>query len=450
MEEERLDARHRMAAGWWTSETESGVTVYPLRAAVEAMANLGCDASKARRLIGTAAAQFEETDLDGLIETIARVNRELAFGVEKVRAGEPESWDAYRELIPPPTSVADETLSYTTYVDCVKGAWLGKLIGTALGDPIEGWTRGEIRAQHGWVDRYLAAPKTENDDTAYPILVLHALDEHGVDFTSEQLAFEWVHHLPFAYTAEQAALENIQAGVMPPESRWRGNPCGAWVGGQMRGEVHGLIAPLLPARAAEFAFRDAVISHYREGLDGEIYAAVLVSRAFSGPAIEDLLRESLADVRPGSALVETVERAMAWCHRYGEWEAVAEAIEREMGAYHWIHTLPNLACVICGLLLGEGDFERTILTTLACGFDTDCSVGQAAALLGTILGASRLPEKWTGPIGEALDTYVIGFEHIAVDALTEWTVKWGKRIAGSRIGRREESAAVHRDAGSDQ
>ena len=201
----------------------------------------------------------------------------------------------------------------------------------------------------------------------------------------------------------------------------------------MRGEIHGLIAPLSPEVAAQYAFRDATISHYREGLHGEIYAAVLISLAFADIPIEDLLRQALAFVPQKSPLTTVVEQTIQSCHHYGGWERVAQAIERDMARYHWIHTLPNIACAIAGLILGEGDFERTILTTLACGYDTDCSVGQAAALLGTVLGAKRLPAKWSEPIGEALDTYVLGFERIEINTLATWTATWGKRIVPDRI-----------------
>ena len=176
-----------------------------------------------------------------------------------------------------------------------------------------------------------------------------------------------------------------------------------------------------------------MISHYREGVHGEIYAAVLVSLAFSELPIENLLRQALGFVPQDSPFAAVVEQTIQSCHHYGEWEGIAQAIERDMANYHWIHTLPNIACVIAGLMLGEGDFEKTILTTLACGYDTDCSAGQAAALLGTLLGAERLPAKWSAPIGEALDTYVLGFERIEIDTLTAWTVKWGERIAPDRI-----------------
>jgi len=430
---EQLTDRHRAAASFWLVTSDSGVVVHPLRASVRAMENLDRDMAEARELLKRAQEEFDAGAFDRLLVTIALVNRELARGIESVRRNEPETWDSYRSTLPAEPTLHDGRLARSAYVDRVKGAWLGKCIGTALGDPVEGWTREAIRATHGTVDRYLVPPKTENDDTAYPILVLHALDEHGVGYTSEQLGLEWVEHLPYAYTAEQVALDNLKAGRMPPESRWIGNPCGTWVGGQMRGEVHGLVAPLVPKVATEYAFRDAAISHYREGLDGEVYAAALVSLAFADLPIEELLRRALRYVPRSSPLHETVERTIEWCHRSGDWRVVMDHVDEELGHHHWIHTLPNLACVVCGLMLGEGDFERTLLTTLACGYDTDCSTGQAAALLGAILGAERLPEKWTAPIGDVLDTYVVGFERIEIDALTDWTVRWGERIAAERI-----------------
>ncbi|MCK5586991.1 ADP-ribosylglycohydrolase family protein [Candidatus Bipolaricaulota bacterium] len=430
--DERTD-RDQQIAAIWQVKAESGVIVYPLQASVQAMENLGGDMGEAHALLPHAEAQYNEKEFGKLLATFARINAIIAKRLPEIHAKEPSTWEAYRRALPNTLPSGVGVIDSAVYSDRVRGAWLGKCIGTALGDPVEGWTREAIQEAHGWIDQYLVDPKTENDDTAYPILVLHALDEYGEDFTSEQLAFEWVEHLPFAYTAEQVALDNIKAGHMPPESRWAGNPCGAWVGGQMRGEIHGLIAPLSPETAAQYAFRDAVISHYREGLHGEIYAAVLISLAFAELPIEDLLRQALVFVPQNSPFTAIVEQTIQSCHHYGEWEGVAQSIERNLTDYHWIHTLPNIACVIAGLLLGEGDFEKTILTTLACGYDTDCSVGQAAALLGTGLGAERLPAKWSTPIGEALDTYVIGFERIEIDTLTAWTVKWGERIATDRM-----------------
>lgn len=431
------EKRRSEIAALWSTETASGVTVYPTLAAVAALANLGCDMGDALPLLEEAEAAFAAGAWGSLAQVVARVNAVMGRGLVGIRAGEPETWDEYRSRTRgalrdrrAATPPADRTRT-SDYEDRVRAAWIGKCIGTALGDPVEGWSRERIAAEHGLIRSYLVAPKVENDDTAYPILVLHTLDEHGPDFTSTDLALEWVAHLPFAFTAEWVALENVKAGVLPPESRWERNPCGAWVGGQMRTEIHGLLAPSDPERAGELAFRDAGISHYREGMDGAVYAAALMSLAFDKPKVESLLRDALRFVPAGGSFAATVEEAIDACRRYGDVARVMDALAPSINRHHWIHTLPNIACVVTGLVLGEGDFERSILTTLRCGYDADCSTGQVGALIGCLVGTEGIPERWSAPIGSGLRTYVDGFEEIGFARLAEWTVGWGRHLAAA-------------------
>jgi len=449
--EVRMDEKRRSEiAALWSTETASGVTVHPTRAAVDALANLGCDMGAALPLLEEAEAAFAAEAWGSLAQIVARVNAVMAGRLAGIRAGEPSTWDAYRSRTRgalhgrlAATPPVDRTQA-PDYADRVRAAWIGKCIGTALGDPVEGWTRERIAAEHGIIRDYLVPPKVENDDTAYPILVLHALDEHGADFTSADLALEWVAHLPFAFTAEWAALENVKAGVLPPESRWDRNPCGAWVGGQMRTEIHGLLAPSDPERAGELAFRDAGISHYREGMDGAVYAAALMSLAFDKPRAESLLRDALRFVPAEGSFAATVEETIDACRRHGDAVRVMDALAPSIDRHHWIHTLPNIACVVTGLMLGEGDFERSILTTLRCGYDTDCSTGQAAALIGCLAGTEGIPERWSAPIGSGLRTYVDGFEEVGFDRLVEWTVGWGRRLAAAGATRSGRAKGVGR------
>jgi ADP-ribosylglycohydrolase len=422
----------------WRMETPSGVTLFPTRAAVEAMTDLGSDMAEADPLLCEAEAAVARGDWSRLAMILARINGVIGEALPALREEEPMNWSEYATRIVNGSGPSG-VLSAEEYADRIRATWMGKCIGTALGDPIEGWTRQRIAREYGIVRSYLAEPKVENDDTAYPILVLHALDEYGPEFTSRDLSLEWVGHLPFAYTAEWSALENLKAGLFPPESRWAGNPCGAWVGGQMRTEIHGLLFPLEPSHAGELAFRDAVISHYREGLEGAVYAAALISLAFAHPGAGDLLRQALAYVPSGGRFAETVERTMDLCYRRGEWSGVMEELGPELDRYHWIHTLPNIAAVVVGLMLGEGEFERALLTTLRCGYDTDCSAGQTGALMGCLLGTRGIPDAWREPIGPALQSYVDGFEEIAFDDLVAWTKRWGLQLAPHRVISHEPS-----------
>ncbi len=426
----RSSSRRNSIRNAWETAGDSGISIYPTRASVRAMENLGCDMAAAHPLLDEAERLYLADRDDDLLVVMAKINELIVKHLADVRRQEPATWEAYQEELPagtlPPMTLP---IDHRVYEDRILGSWLGKCAGTALGEPVEGWSREQILHTHGRIQSYVGTPKLVNDDTAYAPLLLHVLDEFGIHWTSRDLALQWLSHLPFAYTAEQAALDNISAGVMPPESRWFRNPCGAWVGAQMRGEIHGLVAPASPRLAAESAFRDACISHYREGVDGEVYVAATTSLIVAGLPVEDALIAGLSHIPADSPLIAAVEATIDCCRRSPDERSVAKWIERTFGRYHWIHCIPSLACSVAGLILGEADFERSLLSTLHLGFDTDCTAGLVGALVGASLGASALPKQWIAPLGDTLPTYVIGFDTIPFETLVQWTSTWGQRIA---------------------
>ena len=72
------------------------------------------------------------------------------------------------------------------------------------------------------------------------------------------------------------------------------------------------------------------------------------------------------------------------------------------------HAITNAAIVIAGLLLGEGDFTRTICTTVMCGLDTDCTGATAGSIMGCALGTRGIPAKWTAPFRDTVRSEVKG------------------------------------------
>ena len=73
-----------------------------------------------------------------------------------------------------------------------------------------------------------------------------------------------------------------------------------------------------------------------------------------------------------------------------------------VGWHNWIHTFPNTAMAIIGLLFGEGDSGRTICITTMCGLDNDHAAGQAGALLDVTLGAQGIPARGKEPLRDCL------------------------------------------------
>ena len=61
-----------------------------------------------------------------------------------------------------------------------------------------------------------------------------------------------------------------------------------------------------------------------------------------------------------------------------------------------------------GLLYGEGDYEKAITRTVLACFDTDCNGATVGSIMGMMLGAKALPEKWTGVMNDTIHTDLHG------------------------------------------
>jgi hypothetical protein len=90
----------------------------------------------------------------------------------------------------------------------------------------------------------------------------------------------------------------------------------------------------------------------------------------------------------------------------------------------------NVPFTFLGLLYGGNDLQATMLSALACGYDTDCTLATSGALIGQILGASRIPESLKRPVG---DTLVMGIEYrrpeMTLSALARDTARMGVLLA---------------------
>ncbi len=342
---------------------------------------------------------------------------------------EPSTLDDIKSCLPGDGLKLSKEYDLEDYYDKAYGGWLGKIIGGALGGPVEGWPRERILATYGEIWDYVEEPSTLNDDTAYEIIAIHALEEYGINLTSEILAWEWVEHLAEYYTAEEVAFENLCKGIMPPASGIIDNPFSEWIGAQMKGEVWGLLTPGCSELAMEYSYMDGVIAHEKNGVYGEIYDAVIISAAFVEKDPRRLLEIGLSYVPEDCRFAEVVKTTMDWCDKHSNWEdAWAEVEKTYAKEYSPVHTFPAIAAVVIGLLYGQGDFEKSLCITNMCGLDTDCTAGQTGAIMGTIIGAEAIPNKWKDPIGDAFESRVIGFERLRTSEIAKRTCESGRKI----------------------
>lgn len=370
---------------------------------------------------------------------------------------EPTDFDAIRAVTQPVHPGPDAATSY----DRVHGAWLGRAAGCLLGKPVEKIPRrgireileatgrwplddwftavglpDEVAARWPWNRRSAPTSLAENidgmpedDDLNFPMLNLALLEAHGTEVTTEDVAESWLLELPAGrvFTAERVAYRNLLLGHVPPQTARVRNPFRDWIGAQIRGDVFGWACPGDPARAAELAWRDAVLSHTRNGVYGEMFVAAACASAVVASSVDDVLDAGLSVVPASSRYAEAVRFARALPGRHGDFEAVVDAIEQRYGHLHWVHVLNNAALVVAALVYGAGDFERSITAVVSGGWDTDSNGATVGSITGALTGASGLPQRWTAPLRNRVTSTLSGFDGIGFDALARRTLAVAER-----------------------
>jgi ADP-ribosylglycohydrolase len=341
--------------------------------------------------------------------------------------------------------------------DKIYGAWLGRIVGCLLGKPVEGIRTNELipllRASGNYpMHRYiLSSDITEelcntykfklrgkcyadtvsgmpvDDDTNYVVLAQKIVEKHGRDFTACHVAQAWLWYQPKdAYcTAERVAFRNFVNGYRPPESALYKNPYREWVGAQIRGDYFGYINPGNPALAAEMAFRDASISHVKNGIYGELFIAAMIAAAAVTDCIKDILLAGLGEIPATSRLYEAVSELLRdFESGVTEEDAFKKIHTRfdEHNGHDWCHTISNALIVSAALLYGKGDFGRSICMAVETGFDTDCNGATVGSILGMRNGSAAIGDEWVKPLEDCLHTTIFGVGTVSIRECAEKTM----------------------------
>ena len=372
---------------------------------------------------------------------------------------EPNSLAAIQKARPKGPRVIDLDLTDEQLYDKMLGAWLGRSAGCMLGIPVEGKPRAWIE---GWAKKlgqnyplsdyfkdwagisgmhyaepmeHFVKPNIDHvgmdDDLVYTVLGLLILEEYGIDFTMEDVGKAWMKYLPMACTAERVALDNLKAGMKPPRTATVNNPYYEWIGADIRSDPWGYCAPGAPELAADFAWRDASVSHVKNGIYGEMYFSTAIAAAFVTDDMKKVLKIAATEIPAKCRMAKTVKQTIRWCETDGDWGKTHDRVMKEYEGMHPVHTLNNAALTIMGLLYGEMDFEKTIAYTVMAGLDTDCTGATAGSIIGAMLGAKKLPKKWIRPLGDRLTTYLIGEEEQSVTKLAKRCCKVAKKARKS-------------------
>ncbi len=260
-----------------------------------------------------------------------------------------------------------------------------------------------LRARPACVENIDGMP--EDDDLNYPLLNLGLLERARRPPSTEDVATAWLADLPAGrvFTAERAAYRNLLLAV-PPE---RGRPGPQPVPGvDRRADPRRRLrlgpTPATRTRRPALAWPDAVLSHTRNGVYGELWVGRAgLGRAWSPTTSTRCSSGAAAVVPPRSELAE----AIAFGTRFGRRAAGpgrrgSTPCTRATAHLHWVHVLNNAATIACALsrvggrlhhrgrVRGDGRLgHRLRRGHRRLGARRRCS------------GAAQLPAAWTGAAG---------------------------------------------------
>ena len=340
----------------------------------------------------------------------------------------------------------------------ILGAWTGRAVGCLLGKPVECIRSDELipllRETGNYpMHRYILSSDITDevcshykfplknkpyadtvdgmpvdDDTNYIVLYQKIIEDYGRDFTSGDVATAWMKYQSvFSYfTAERIAYINFINCIKPPASAMYKNVCREWIGAQIRGDYFGYINPGDPEKAAEMAFRDACVSHVKNGIYGEMLAAAMIACAAVTDNIDDIILGGLAQIPSTSRLYEAVMKIFDSFRNGMTKEECFDMIHSaydEHTDHGWCHTISNAMIVTAALLYGNGDFGKSICFAVEMAFDTDCNGATVGSVLGMRNTCDGIDEYWKKPINGKIHTSIFGVETVSIEQAAEKTIE---------------------------
>jgi hypothetical protein len=345
--------------------------------------------------------------------------------------------------------------------DRLYGAFLGRCCGCLLGKPVEGWPRDMIEGYLRDLNRYplddyfrmnvdervvkkynlqswrafvdCVDHMVEDDDINYTIIGLQIIKAHGYNFTPMDVALSWMTNLPIlhTYTAERVAYRNFCQLIGPPESATYCNVYREWIGARIRADFYGYAAIGNPELAAELAFRDASISHIKNGIYGAMWTAAMLSVAPLTDNVREIIQIGLSEIPKTSRLYSDIQEVIDWYESGVSYEDAASRIHKKWNEklpHHWCHNNSNAQIVAVGLLWGENDFGKSVCRAVQIGFDTDCNGATVGSIVGMMLGAKKLPQKWTSPLNDLLESCIPGYYRAKISGLARESVNLCKNL----------------------
>ncbi len=320
-----------------------------------------------------------------------------------------------------------EIMNIQNYRKKVIACWLGKAVGGTLGQAYEGCD-GPLDLNY-----YNPVPTDmiPNDDLDLQVLwacTLNDMEKPVID--RDVFASAWVNHVDFPWDEYGIAIRNLRNGIPAPYSGSYDNWFTDGLGAAIRSEIWACLAPNEPELAAKYAYEDACVDHVGDGIYAEQFLAALESAAFVESDMDKLLDVGLSVIPADSRLSMAIKNTIEWCCQTTDWLIIRQQILDKWGSENFTNAVMNIPFAVMSLLLGKGDFSKTICLSVNCGRDADCTTATVGAILG-IINPECIDEKWLKPIGRKLvinDGITGIYPPATLDGFTDMIIDLRKKV----------------------
>ena len=306
--------------------------------------------------------------------------------------------------------------------DKILACWIGKNIGGTMGAPYEG-------RRCMWDITGYKSPKGEplpNDDLDLQMAWFTTLERFGPKhFDANSLAECWQLMIGPNWNEYGIGKKNLSLGLLPPlcgefdNDKWK-HSNGAWI----RSEIWACLAPGFPNVAIKYAIMDASVDHgMGEGVYAEMFTAAMESIAFLERDIRKIIETALTFIPESCRMAQCVRLVLEEYDKGTPYRDVRNMLVESTADLGWFQAPANVGFVVIGLLYGEGDFKKSMIYTINCGDDTDCTGGTLGAILGILGGTAGIPADWQEYIGDRIIQKCINGQFISTlpKTCTEFT-----------------------------
>lgn len=285
---------------------------------------------------------------------------------------------------------------------------IGARVGDAMGAPLEGLDRDEIRTRFGWVEAFSG---DGTDDSLMASLLADALIAGNGYAGADEWAAQWIEQQARIWSKRDRffpsvlhSVEKLRYGLAPRQVATGNMPSSS---SAMSIWPVGLVNAGDPVGAAVQAYALAALIHVGEVdfcQDGAAAVAAAVAAGLRpGTTASEACHEALEALHPisGTVMRRLISDSMSLAEEASGYEEFCARYRARFDRPIACDSRETVPAVFALVQLADGDLRRGVELAANFGRDTDTIATMTGAICGAISGPDAIPELWIESLGSS-------------------------------------------------